>query len=422
MTNQRGITCLTSLFLILLITACGRGGSSGPVTPAPVTIKVSPAFSSVMLGNDLQFEATGNYNDGSTKDLTLSVEWSSSNERMATIGNSGVATPLATGGVTISAALGGVTGSTLLAITGNASARLVWFTPDVGGTDMLRLFSQPEEWPNARASVQVFKFYTGQLYPPPYSCGGCGQNTEPNLASAGAFSKLNQWGLDIGIEAAAVVQWGCTADVTSSAAKQAIQAVQSNGGVVSYLAMDEPFIHGQSCNYTMQQSATQTAQFVKLMHASNPTLQIGDIEPYPYFLEPQLESWITTLQADGVNLPFFHLDVDRAAVAAFGTNVTSDLQLLSSFCESRGIPFGVIFINETTFSTQELSDQDYYDSTMLWIQTVKSAIGMPQHSIFQSWTTNGDGLLDIPINLPENDPTIYSHTRLINEGLAALSH
>jgi len=375
-----------------------------------------------MLGSNVQFKATGTYNDGSTKDLTPSVDWSSSNEHMASIGASGLVTPLATGGATIKAASGGVSSSTMVAITPSASAQLVWFTPDFDSADMLALFSHPEEWPNTRASVQIFKFYTQELLPPPYSCGTlCGQNTEPNLASAGAFSNLNQWGLDIGIESAALKSWGCTADITSGYTQTAIQAVQSNGGVVSYIAMDEPFVggqqvvDGQSCNYTMQQSAAQTAQFVQLMHAFDPTLQIGDIEPYPYFLEPQLESWITTLQADGLTLPFFHLDVDRDAVAAFGTNVTADLQLLSSFCASRGIAFGVIFNGR-----DPTSDQDYYDTTMQWIQTVKSSIGMPQHSIFQSWLNVG-GIYKVPINLPENDPTIYSHTRLINDGLAALS-
>ncbi len=375
-----------------------------------------------MLGRTLQFKATGGYADGGTKDLTQSADWSSSNELMATIDTSGLGHPLATGGVTISAAQGGVTGSTLLAVTPDASARLVWFTPDFGSTDMLTLFSHPEEWPNARARVQIFKFYTQELLPPPYTCGTlCGQNTEPNLATAGPFSKLNEWGLNIGIESFALKSWGCTADITSNIAKAAIQAVQSNSGVVSYMAMDEPFVggqqvvNGQSCNYTMQQSATQTAQFVKLMRAFNPTLQIGDIEPYPSFSEPQLESWITALEADGVTLPFFHLDVDRDAVAAFGTNVTADLQLLSSFCMSRGIAFGVIFNGPDASS-----DQQYYDTTMQWIQTVKSSIGMPQHSIFQSWFNVG-GVYDIPINLPENDPTIFSHTRLINDGLAALS-
>lgn len=320
-TQSCSLSATLACYAIILLGSigCGGGGSSGngPISPGLTAINVTPAYSSIALGSELQFHAQGTYSDGSMKDLTLSAEWSSSNEHMASIDASGVATPLATGGATISAAFGGVSGSTQLAITPAASARLVWFTPDDASADMLTLFSHPEEWPNARASMQVFKFYVAQLLPPPNVSGTCGQNTEPNLVAAGAFSKLNQWGLDIGIEVPAVKEWGCTANVTSAMDKQAVQAVQFGGGVVSYLAMDEPFIggqhlvNGQSCNYNMQQSAMQTAQFVTLMRSFNPTLQIGDIEPYPYFSESQLENWITTLQADGVNLPFFHLDVDQ---------------------------------------------------------------------------------------------------------------
>ena len=419
------LACYTIVFLGSI--GCGGGGStsSGPVSPALTAITVTPAYSSIPLGSNLQFRAKGAYSDGTTKELTLSADWSSSNNHMASVNASGMATPLSTGGVTISAAFGGVSGSTLLAITPSDSARLVWFAPDDASADMLNLFSHPEQWPNARASVQVFKFYVAQLLAPPNTCGTCGQNTEPNLVDAGAFSKLNQWGLDIGIEIPVVKSWACTADLSSAFDIPTVQVVQSNGGVVSYLAMDEPFIggqsvdsNGQSCNYSMQQSATQTAQFVKLMHTFSPTVQIGDIEPYPYFSESQLESWITTLQADGVNLAFFHLDVNSFAA---GANLNSDLQLLDSFCHSHGIPFGVIFIDQQLDTTQELSDQDYYTNTMQWVQTVKSAIGVPQHLIFQSWILNGDGVLDVPMNLPENDPAIYIHTRRINDGRALLS-
>jgi Big-like domain-containing protein len=374
-----------------------------------------------MLGKTVQFTATGTYSDGSSGDVTTSVNWSSSNEAMISIESLGVATPHATGGVTITATLEGVSSSTMLAVTPPASARLVWFTPDMASADMLDLFSDPEQWPDARASVQVFKFYPEQLHPLPYPCDICGPNTEPNLASAVAFSKLNQWGVDIGMEFGPVGDWACTAEASSSIAQTMIQAVQSDGGVVSYMAFDEPFTNGQGCNYTMTQIAAQTIKFIQLMHAFDPTLQMGDIEPYPGFTEPQLENWITTLEAGGITLPFFHLDVDRNAVAAVGADLPSDLKRIQTFCQSQGIALGVIFIAQQTSSAQELSDQDYYDYAMLWIQTVKGAIGVPQHSIFQSWVINGDGLWDVPINLPENDPAVYSHTRLINAGLAALA-
>jgi hypothetical protein len=55
---------------------------------------------------------------------------------------------------------------------------------------------------------------------------------------------------------------------------------------------------------------------------------------------------------------------------------------------------------------------------MEWIRTVNNAIGQPQHVIFQSWLgPAANGVHEVPINLPENDPSVYSHTRLIIEGL-----
>jgi Big-like domain-containing protein len=421
LTDRSGVRAALAAYatITFIWTSCGGGASSPQV--AISSIQVTPAYQSVMLGKTMQFTATGTYTDGSLKDITASVDWTSSNEAMVTLDSSGVATPHATGGVTVTATLGGTSGQTLVAVTPAAGARLVWFTPDLASADMLNLFLDPEEWPNARANVQVFKFYSGQLLPPPLNAPAdtLGQNTEPNLAAVGAFSKLNQWGLDIGVEAGAVKPGACTADDATPTAQSAIQSVQSNGGVMSYLAMDEPYFGGVvlgTCGW--DQTVAETVRFIQLMHAFSPTLQIGDIEPYPEFSEAQLETWITTLEADGVTLPFFHLDVDRLALGS--VDPSSDLTKLQAFCQSQGIAFGVIFNATIAVSSTQMSDQDYYDQTMQWVQTVKSAMGRPQHSIFQSWVLNGDGLKDVPINLPESDPTIYSHTRLINDGLAAL--
>jgi hypothetical protein len=45
----------------------------------------------------------------------------------------------------------------------------------------------------------------------------------------------------------------------------------------------------------------------------------------------------------------------------------------------------------------------------------------PSHVVFQSWWGPApSGLHEVPINLPDDDPAVYSHTRLINEILDAL--
>jgi len=128
----------------------------------------------------------------------------------------------------------------------------------------------------------------------------------------------------------------------------------------------------------------------------------------------QLEAWLSLLQSLGVQLAFFHLDVDPALVAANGADLAGDLHALSAFCQAQNIPFGVL-LNSLTAT----SDATYYSDAIQFTQQVKSAIGKPQVSIFQSFDC-ATGTCDTPINLPETEPLIFSHTRLINDALAIL--
>ena len=125
------LQCVLFISITLLISSsgCGGGGNSGSgttpnptptPTPTPVvtltTITVTPANASIVLGTTQQLSATGNYSDGSTKDLTSTVTWTSSTPTIVTIGASGLATSKTQGTVTISAASGSITGSTALTV------------------------------------------------------------------------------------------------------------------------------------------------------------------------------------------------------------------------------------------------------------------------------------------------------------------
>ncbi len=86
------------------------------------SISVTPVNPSVPFGLTEQFTATGTFNDGSTKNLTTTVMWSSSTTTVATISNSagtqGLATTVAQGTTTITATSGSVSGTTTLTVTG----------------------------------------------------------------------------------------------------------------------------------------------------------------------------------------------------------------------------------------------------------------------------------------------------------------
>jgi len=86
-----------------------------------VSITVTPADATIVVGMTKAFTATGKYSDGSTQNITTTVTWSSDTTSVATIANTGVATGVAAGGALITAKLGSVTsGSATLSVQAKA--------------------------------------------------------------------------------------------------------------------------------------------------------------------------------------------------------------------------------------------------------------------------------------------------------------
>jgi hypothetical protein len=136
------------------------------------------------------------------------------------------------------------------------------------------------------------------------------------------------------------------------------------------------------------------------------------------------------------------VDVNDVDVRGARLDLASDLRDLRSFFQAEGIPFGIIFWSG---HDPEPTDISFFNHVMDWVRRVRAAIGKPDQSIFQSWvrrssiTCNGQircdsannlkcssadpeycGKRSVPINLPESDATVFSHTRLINEALSVL--
>lgn len=92
--------------------------SSVPGGRTLTAIAVTPANASVVVGSALSFTAIGTYSDGSTANITSSVNWTSSAPAVAAINaTSGVATRVAVGTTTITATSGAISGSTTLTVT-----------------------------------------------------------------------------------------------------------------------------------------------------------------------------------------------------------------------------------------------------------------------------------------------------------------
>jgi hypothetical protein len=118
-----------------LLTSCGSGGAigggGGQNQPTLTALQVSPTNPSIAAGFTQKFTAQGTFSDGSTRDMTASVSWASSDSKVATVNVSatpGLAKGIAPGSSMISASSGGVSGNTTLAV-GNAVLNSIAVTP-----------------------------------------------------------------------------------------------------------------------------------------------------------------------------------------------------------------------------------------------------------------------------------------------------
>ena len=109
---------------IILLASCS-GSSSNAVKTNPVlaAVVVTPAAPSIGVGATQQFAATANYSDGSSKDVTGSASWTSSDTTIATVQSTGQTSPgmasgVASGSATVTASFGGMNGSTVLTVSG----------------------------------------------------------------------------------------------------------------------------------------------------------------------------------------------------------------------------------------------------------------------------------------------------------------
>lgn len=103
---------IAAFFFVPFLFACGGGGGdsgSGTTTSKVLaSISITPATASIAKGLTTSFAATGRYSDNTTADITSQVIWTSSNNAVATINTTGVATGVSFGGVAVIATLNDV--------------------------------------------------------------------------------------------------------------------------------------------------------------------------------------------------------------------------------------------------------------------------------------------------------------------------
>ncbi len=112
----RPFAAVIVLFGLLGLVACNGTSTHQNNEPALQSITVSPPNASLSAGQQQQFSATANYSDGTSKDMSKSASWSSSDTTVATIDSSGIATAVKAGTVSITAAIQSKKGNSSLVV------------------------------------------------------------------------------------------------------------------------------------------------------------------------------------------------------------------------------------------------------------------------------------------------------------------
>jgi len=99
------------------LTLASSGCSGFFVDPQLTSISVGPLNPTVKVGNTQQMDATGVYDNKSTKLITTKSDWTSSDDSVATVNSSGLVTGVAIGTSTISAYDSGYSASTTVTVT-----------------------------------------------------------------------------------------------------------------------------------------------------------------------------------------------------------------------------------------------------------------------------------------------------------------
>ena len=117
---RRNIWFLSCALLMIGCSGANKtsGGGGGQPGSASLTgLAVTPSATTVIVTKTQSLQAMGSYSDGSSKDLTASVTWSSADSTTAAVSAAGVVTGGATGVTTVTARSGNFSASTQITVT-----------------------------------------------------------------------------------------------------------------------------------------------------------------------------------------------------------------------------------------------------------------------------------------------------------------
>jgi hypothetical protein len=276
-----------------------------------------------------------------------------------------------------------------------------WFAPfphntpgDPGVLDFFALFDAGAPWDTAAAQIQVFKMYEQIM-------------AFPDASLRTMFADLRRRHIALALEFGPLLVGTCGGGegFRGDRGLQTALRIRDLGGVLQYIAFDEPYFFGAIadgpgvCHYTPEEVAANAKQSVDALRTVFPDLVVGDIEVVPAvgvadtsWLDGY-QRWVDAWQrVTGEPLAFFDFDVPidgdwRGAVEA-----------MRQALKIRGVPFGLIYVGDGN------SDTDWVASAAQFASDYENKGGtVPDQRIFQSW-------IRYPTHaLPETDPNTFTY-------------
>jgi hypothetical protein len=294
------------------------------------------------------------------------------------------------------------------AATPLAHAAEVWLGPQASvppsplsrAVDMLEMFTPEAPWQQAAANVKVFKLYASFL-------GGAPQDQVDKIVA-----DLNRRHIALGLEAGVmnigpkstnppcgglglVEGYGIPA-----VARNISQKIKKAGGVISYLAMDEPLWYGHyykgrpgaqpGCQSSIDEIVKLMAPTLGVYREEFPDIVVGEVEPTDVAeqsnWQADLSAWATQFrQSTGKPLAFLQFDVlwnrpneDKIVVGFFRYAEAMERQALLG-------KIGIIYNG----SPQDKSDEAWVRSAQDHILSIEVKNGLrPDQAVIQSWVPN----------------------------------
>ena len=268
----------------------------------------------------------------------------------------------------------------------------------------LRMMAErPEQWAECRKYVDAILYADHNLH-------------RQFVDDSDLTELIRKLDLPFQLEVGAVKPWGQTgADAFEKQYRQWNRFLKC-GMKIDSIAMDEPL---NCCLFfidkDMEYAATETAEFISLVHQHYPEWQVGDIEGFPSVTPEQAIKWLDLLQAKlkakgDRGIDFFRLDVDwMHFVHNTGRGTWGDVRRIEQICRQRGIPFSLVYWAADYPSLKQRNmadDKIWYIGTMQMGYDYFAVGGQPDQYVVQSWVGGP------PTILPESHPFSFTRSAL----------